>query len=742
MKLTELRATFGRLEDRTLSLGPGLNVISGDNETGKSTWTAFITAMLYGVDTKSRSRGGQLPVKIKYAPWSGKPMEGTAELVWQGRRLRLERRSESGPMAELRVTDVDTGCPVEELSGPDCGRLLLGVEAGVYERSGMIRQNGPAVSADPNLERRLNGLVTAVSEDYACADIDAGLKRLQNAVSYNQTGALPRLEAERSAVRDALSRLETLQQEQNRLTAQLRRAEQEQVSLRRIDQALTALEQEDLRAEIGAAEDALAAAQRDAARWQADCGKLPPEAVLDDLRRQLDGIRDQTRTLAMEDEMDPILEPEAPKDPHFAGMDAEQAEAKAMQDAELVRTGLEARAPRFGSVLLRLLPGLLCLAASWPLRALLDGKTGRIAFFTALAAGGAALLTGLLSLLISGLRTGKKHRAAVAVLESYNADSAPQIERQAAGYRKAAERYAAAKALAAEKKQERADRTLTLEADRKALLDRISALDPGCGDLGSAEAYLDETARARSALAMAERTVLRCQAELDSLNRRVREQPKTDLDPEQYRNYDHSLIRDRITRSHEAVIGLRSERDKLQGAMDQLGDPLALQARVQALDGRLDRLRRRYDALTLARKVLEQADAEVRARFAPTLCQRTGELFSELTEGRYDRVSLDRTMHVTVHPSGASVDRPLSVLSGGTADQLYLALRLAICELLLPDAPIILDDALVYFDDNRAKIALRMLRRMSRDRQILLFTCQGRERRILRELSQAEQETP
>ena len=67
-------------------------------------------------------------------------------------------------------------------------------------------------------------------------------------------------------------------------------------------------------------------------------------------------------------------------------------------------------------------------------------------------------------------------------------------------------------------------------------------------------------------------------------------------------------------------------------------------------------------------------------------------------------------------------------------DQLYLALRLAICDLLLPDAPIVLDDVLVYFDDERALLALETLREMSKSRQILLFTCQNREKRLLNTL--------
>ena len=57
-------------------------------------------------------------------------------------------------------------------------------------------------------------------------------------------------------------------------------------------------------------------------------------------------------------------------------------------------------------------------------------------------------------------------------------------------------------------------------------------------------------------------------------------------------------------------------------------------------------------------------------------------------------------------------------------------MRLAVCELALPDAnaaPLVLDDALANFDDGRMKLALDVLRSLGRERQILLLTCQERE---------------
>lgn len=50
MKIYKMTATFGKLEHAELTLQPGLNILTAPNEWGKSTWCAFLVAMLYGLD--------------------------------------------------------------------------------------------------------------------------------------------------------------------------------------------------------------------------------------------------------------------------------------------------------------------------------------------------------------------------------------------------------------------------------------------------------------------------------------------------------------------------------------------------------------------------------------------------------------------------------------------------------------------------------------------------------------------
>ena len=131
---------------------------------------------------------------------------------------------------------------------------------------------------------------------------------------------------------------------------------------------------------------------------------------------------------------------------------------------------------------------------------------------------------------------------------------------------------------------------------------------------------------------------------------------------------------------------------------------------------------------------LEQANTTLQNRFSPALGARAAEIFAALTAGKYDKVLLSSDLSLSAEAAGDPMSRSIQQLSQGAADQLYLAVRLAICDMVLPaekHVPLILDDALVTFDDDRLLAALDYLLAESRNRQILLFTCHDRERAYL-----------
>ena len=126
MKILKMRATFGKLQSAELALGEGLNVIEAPNEGGKSTWSAFLRAMLYGINTKERDRQGYLAEKNRYQPWSGAAMEGSVELLWQGRCVTLRRGPKgSTPFGRFEAVYTGTAELVPGLTGDNAAGNLL-----------------------------------------------------------------------------------------------------------------------------------------------------------------------------------------------------------------------------------------------------------------------------------------------------------------------------------------------------------------------------------------------------------------------------------------------------------------------------------------------------------------------------------------------------------------------------------------------------------------------------------------
>ena len=169
-----------------------------------------------------------------------------------------------------------------------------------------------------------------------------------------------------------------------------------------------------------------------------------------------------------------------------------------------------------------------------------------------------------------------------------------------------------------------------------------------------------------------------------------------------------------------------------QGRMESLGERDSLCLRLQAVQHRIGKLEAMYQAASLGLETLNQARQELQRRFAPRISKRAQELLGQMTGGRYDRLNLSQDLSLLAGARQEDTLRDVLWRSDGTVDQLYFALRLAVAEELTPEAPLILDDAFVRFDDIRLKAALEILREEARHKQVILFTCQSREKDILR----------
>ena len=332
MILLQLRANFGKLHG-TLTLHEGLNELCLPNEAGKSTWSAFLLAMLYGIDTRERAtrENQNLPAKERYRPWDGSSMEGAIDLIWNGRAITIERRSQGRtPMGVFRAYETESGTPVPELTAENCGRMLCGAERSVFERTAFVRQLGMAVSSDAQLEQRLSALVTTGEEGPSASALEKKLRDLKNKYTY-RTGLLPRLQARRDELQAQLSALRAAQAEAMDLSAACAGAEAARSRLQdlraRIERAQAARRRAGL-TELQERETALAA--RCAALAEQTAG-LPDEQMLQLLARGLEDAAERLQTAQLDAAIGVKL-PEKPEDlPGFAGCGPDEAAQRARE---------------------------------------------------------------------------------------------------------------------------------------------------------------------------------------------------------------------------------------------------------------------------------------------------------------------------------------------------------------------------------------------------------------------------
>lgn len=634
MIIRHMQGTFGTLDGEQLRLDTGLNIIYAPNESGKSTWCAFLRAMLYGIDTSQRARAGFVPDKQKYAPWSGKPMAGELELEQGGKCITIRRWTEApnAPLRGFSAVYTGTDIPVPGLTAADAGEQLTGVSAEVFARTAFIGQGGLVVTGTPELEKRISAIVTSGEEASSYTEADAQLRAWLRRRRSGQHGALPELEGRITTVEEQLHRLERNAQEQAACAAELKQTDAE---LQTVTEQMNAARQRQRR------------------------------AALSSMGEEKSNLRTLEQTLEQA-RRDAAARRTALEQTHFGVQTPDEAGETAERDAQLAEalagTAEHGGKPYFwiAALVLSVLCAVLGYLVAQPL------------YYAAIAL--AVLAAVLLIVARSGKKRAQEASAALGkLLRSYGAQDADGIYYQAEVHRAAYRACAAA-----------------MQAEQKAAAALEDAREHQCETHERLLQSLDFESGTGEAAALYQR-----KCALESVRTR-----------------------------------LRTQQAQLTGAALAIGDPMALGSEHAQLLEQRDALERQYAAIALAIETLGRADSELQSRFSPQLAQKAADYMDYLTDGRYDELVLARDLSAKARSADDPTPRDTAYLSAGTADLLYLSVRLALCELTCPaddPCPLVLDDTLVNFDDARAERARALFREIAQHRQVILFTCHERD---------------
>lgn len=680
-----LRRFLG-LADTDFEFAPGVNVIVGPNEAGKSTLRTAIRTVLYENPATTSSE-----LRDRFRTWGvTDPPELVLDFQLDGRGFQLTKNFAS---RHVKLTDgLGRAWEQHKVVQERLVEVLGLANDKIFDATAHIAQTELERIHLSSISKELGRIIGGGGEDVAAAirRLDAHVKSLERGskgAAVKEPGLLVALERKTGLLRD-----EAAQLQRNAAEAERARVELGELTATRTAFAAEFAATQSLlerNREILRDEDRLAALKREEALWEQKVRDIEELGRrLTSLDRELEaatasGVPDEGKT----------WEARALGERLRA---REQDLGALRQDAETPASGKRSAAPGWGIAVV----GILAAAGgliTWPgPLALILVVLGMLAA----AAGVALAFRGSRAVQLAALRAQERERRRA------------QLEGEVAHLREAlAAALAATGCATAAEAEQRLQRYRDLVRERQQAADYLTRRREGSDDETIAERWktvrrdifgLEERLRAPE-VAAKRMTPLQVQG----LERQVREMEQL------------------LTQAQRREMKLTVDLERLATDAEQLAGKEELLAEAEEA---LAAARRQDEVCREALAGLVEARRLAEVPLREVVEKRAGEYLAAATGGRYTRLAVEQeTLKLSVWSpeAGDWVEAAEPHLSRGTVDLVYLAARLALVTVLTggKHPPLLFDDPFITFDDHRRSGALALLRELSREYQVFLFTC-------------------
>ena len=759
---------FGGLKDYSLEFDSGLNVIFGENENGKTTVMNFIKAMFYGTGNKVKDLSKS--IREKYRPWDDTVMAGRVYFEDEGRRYCLEREfKKTDSTDKITLTDTDTGEIIPTANG-NIGTRFFGVSAESFERSmfiGCIGSDTAKGDESGEINAKLSSLATTGDEDTSYNLVLSNLENAKrkfvakgkNAGTYTKdTEKLALLKEKLSASKEDAERYDelcssfsALQTEKDKTGEQIKQLKaildkqddtenaeklREYIKLSEEYENLT----KDLKLKDGNNLDGSFVEACKFGLTKIDKINSRIEDITKDIERINTTLSLATATSIEQTKQDfegvkanlKVLETELSKlSDNDNAITAQQNALK--ENLEKAQNSKKAFNPALLIAgILMLLAGGICYFMDMPIPAALGvAGVGVVAFILSfiIRPSNKGLVRKLefetMNLLskkteIQGAMTDIKGKingenTRLALLQSaLNTDSAMR------------ERTEAELKVKGEQLKAEVDKR---DAAANELIKYFSRYGDQT-DINEISAKLDELF---TLIDNAKPIKSRCRYLKDDLKGITVEQAKERLAAISSGEVEQTVDFDSVKAEYEALLEQQSEISsqiaakitELKTGFKDYENPEGILRQINELNETIESEKQFLQAIDIASEVLGSSFAILRRSFGSVLDKKTLEIFSTLTDGKYDHIEVSKGLELKVEQAGVFGTKEIEYLSGGAIDQAYLSLKLAISSLLNDKKamPIMLDDSLSQYDDARMKRTIEFLKDYSKDSQAIFFTC-------------------
>ena len=686
MLLTKLKLNyFGRFQNREIDLKPGINLIYGENEAGKSTIHTFIKGMLFGIE-RMRGRGAATKEDIytRYLPWDYPgAFGGSLDLLVGDKEYRLQRSFHANDKSFL-ILELSTGREVKLKEGL-ISEIIPGLTESAFKNTISIEQRKAQTDSELAAQVRnyIANLSIAKSQEVNVAKAVSLLTEQKKQLEPSQN--LSMLKSLQAEIKDGLDKEERMDELTLRLkellAKELQLKTQQETTIasidneesKRMEQLPAILEKyrsyQELSKQVKQAELQYQEKREKISQWEKE--QFSKGELKEDIKRaeQLHLKLLEIEKFELELQRESDLQHRAGKKTRFISL------IPAILIAILVVafTGLEPAA---------ILVAIVLLCVGLAMDRLLDKNNRK----------------GLQNLKIKEDEIMQQRAEAQTeidnILKKYQATHPEQLAQKQEEVLK--NYYALDHARQQQKEWEQ--RLKELEYNKDLLYETIMK-------------YLQNFIREEE---LTDSSLQKLQGEI-----RIRKQGTLERLAE---------INNQCENCRLGIEKLRWEVSTLEGNEEKL---LKNQENYNELERRIKENTIELEAIKLALSTIQELSIDIHDSFGQQLNQAVSKVISEVTDQKYQDLKVDEKLEVKVGWNGNYVF--LERLSAGTIDQVYFALRLAVADLLLggDEVPLLLDDSFALYDEPRVKATLEWI---AQRKQIILFTCHKREKLLLEEL--------
>lgn len=684
---------FGKICNLVVNFNKGLNIVYGLNESGKTTIQWFIRGMLFGLKGGRAAKDGVPPPLRRYKPWSASNYGGALEYrLDNGELYRIERDFETGRIFvyDAMFNDVTTQFTSNTEKGSVTAEKHLFLNEACFEKTGFIRQmeSGIDETGKKELLSRITNAMETGFEDISFRKAEKALK--DSIIEY--------VGSDRTTKRP-LDRINlTLEELKKSRDILINRREEYGEITQKLD-----LERETIKI-IGEKKDILRKAE-DLIKVKKEAEKYRRQA------RELKNILNEVLLLEqnLKEDSQELKSFEKSKLPSHDETEINNNSIKRkVDDLEITASKKKRKVYVAGMVVFSVISLLLIISDIF-------FKNIWIKIFSAVLAA-LAVLSAFSAIRISGGQ--EKSPRDYGGSPSEESEHSRYIEKVSSVMKiesNLKEKYSRASFTSGEDLNSTEDINNILRKLERKYNNHLDTIRNYARDI---DGYAGNTNIARQE---------RDNWVLDTENV---EKPLSDSDIESVElmlDYKRKKIEEEYTLSIQKITEyevllktLENEKDELQKIDEEIEELKQKKKNLESLDF----------SLRTALEVLTEASKEIQRDYIPMLNNRMGSIIGKITSSKYCDTRADEKFQIrTVAPETGKVTNA-NILSGGTVEQIYLALRLSIAEMIEnPEEkiPFFMDEVFAHYDDSRINSSLRLLEEICLQRQVILFTCKGRE---------------